>query len=744
MEVDDYRAASTTIDEFVEFGDWEFTVLGEGDPHRAVGGLVTSNYFGVLGMRPALGRLLNDEDDIQGAEPVVLITDAYWNRVFERDPAIVGRILDLENLSATSPFTPARVVGVLQPGLNYTGSRQPDFYVNYAVNDHYQDAAMRDSRDHRMTSVFARMAPGASVASVRSELQTIAGRLHREHPEAYDQEMGYGIEATPWRDELTRAGRPTFLFLMGTVGIILLLAAANVTNLTLTRLIRREGELSTRAALGASRTDLRLHLTAENAILGLAGGLLGILLAYASRGSLVAYASRFTVRAQEVGVDWTVLGATLGGGILVATLLAWLPGLPVAPGVDRVASAQSKATASRWRKQVQRSLVVSQLALSFTLLAAAGVLVRSLIELTSMEPGFRTEQILTVEAPTGPSGVSLPGVPNPGWEQALEEIRSFPGVRSAAVASWTPLSDQTPTVVNIRVDGEADTGRPAHHSSSNNVSPDYFETLGIPLIAGRYFDDTDGGESPNVIILNESMARAYFGDSDPIGRRISITPNFQNVFTGGSHEIVGVVADSREHGMDTEGIHTFYRPSAKTTWGPAILVGHQGESGPLADHIREVIHRMQPDRAVQNIVTMASRLEQDVAPSRLNAILFGSFSVLALVIAGLGVFSTLAFSVSQRVREFGIRMALGAEPRSVLRNVLGEGALIAAIALVIGAGGTLVLGRFMAGLVFGLGRLDAVSLLLAAGALGIVALMASLLPALRAIRIEPTEALKAE
>jgi putative ABC transport system permease protein len=743
MEIDDYRAAATTVDEFVEFGDWEFTVLGEGEAHRAIGGLVTSNYFGVLGMRPAIGRLLNEEDDVRGSEPVILLTDAYWTRVFGRDPGVVNRMLDLENISADQPFKPARIVGVLEPGLNYTGSRQPDFYVNYAVNNHYQDAAMRDARGHRMTNVFARLAPGATVEQARNELASIAAEVHQRYPEAYDPELRYGVEAIPWQEELTRRSRPTFLFLMGTVGIILLLAAANVTNLTLTRLIRKEGELSTRAALGASGRDLRLHLTAENVILGLAGASLGVLLAFASRGPLVAYASRFTVRAQEVGVDWTVLGATLGGGILLCALLAWLPGLPVAPGIERVASAQSKATDSRWRRQIQRGLVVSQLALSFTLLTGAGLLVRSLIKLSSVDPGFQTEQVLTLELPMGPFG-TIPGdMDRLDWERALEEIRSYPGVRSAAAANWAPLSDDaSPSAVSVRVDENIDDGDRSHLSASNNVSPEYFETLGIPLIAGRSFTDGDREGGLDVIILNQSMARAHFGDADPIGRRIAFSQDGRTWQRW--YEIVGIVADAREYGMDTEGAHTYYRPAAATSFGPAIVIASQGDPGALTQHVRTVIHGMQPERPVENVQTLEALLAQDVAPSRLNAILFGSFSVLALVIAALGVFSTLAFSVSQRVREFGIRMALGADRGSVLRNVLGEGALVAGIALAVGAVGALLLGRFVTGLLFGVEPLDPVSLIVAAATLAGVALVAALLPALRATRIEPTEALRAE
>lgn len=741
MEVDDFREAKT-IDELVEFGDWEFTVLADDEPHRAVGGLVTSNYFTVLGMRPAIGRLLDQADDMQGAEPVMLMTDAYWDRVFRRDPSVVGQVLDLEDLAG--PFIPTQVIGVLEPGLHYTGSRRPDFYVNYAANGHYQSASMRDSRGHRMTDVFARMAPDVTLAAARSELESITAQVHRDFPDSYDAEMGYGLDVVRWEDELTREGRPVFLFLMGTVVLVLLLAAANVTNLTLTRLIRKEDELSTRAALGASGMDLRWQLTTEHVVLGLGGGALGILLAYASRDSLVAYASRFTVRAQEVGVDWTVLGVTLGGGILVAGLLAWLPGLPLGGRIAHVATAHARATDSRWRKQLQRGLVVSQLALSFTLLTGAGLLVRSLVRLTAVDPGFRTDRILTMRTPTGPGGVTLPGQPDPGWEHALEEIRGVPGVRTAALASWAPLSQPTPTALEVRIDDQEDAGDHASLTAGNNVSVGYFEMLEIPLLAGRYFAETDREDAPHVVILNESMAHAYFGDVDPVGHRIAITPDFQNVFAFHWYDIVGVVADSKEYGVESDGVSTFYLPAAQSLWGNTILVSYLGEPTALAAQVRDVVHRMQPDRAVEEVQTLTSLLQRDVAPSRLNAILFGSFAALALLIAALGVLATLAFSVSQRVREFGIRMAVGADQATVLRNVMGEGALLVSVALVLGVGAAAVLGRFLAGLLYQVDPLDPASMAMAATVLGVVALGAALLPALRATRIHPSEALRGE
>jgi len=744
MEIDDYRAASSTIDEFVEFGDWEFTVLGQDEPHRAVGGLVTSNYFDVLGMRPAVGRLLDERDDVRETEPVMVLTDAYWDRVFGRDPDVVGRVLDLENLSATNPYVPTRVVGVLEPGLHYTGSRRPDFYVNYAANGHYQDASMRDARGHRMTDIFARMAPGATLSTARAELESITQQVHRDYPDAYAAELGYGLDVVPWEAELTKDGRSTFLFLMGTVALVLLLAAANVTNLTLTRLIRKEGEMTTRAALGASSTDLRWQLTAEHVVLGLGGGALGVLLAYVSRDSLVAYASRFTVRAQEVGVDWTVLGATLGGGMLVAAALAWLPGLPIGAGIDRAASAQSRATDSVWRRRLQRGLVVSQLALSFTLLTGAGLLVRSLLRLTAVDPGFRTEQVMAMRTPTGPGGATLPGQPDPGWQTALDEIETIPGVTGVATASWAPLTEPTPSAVDVHIDGREDSRGATNLAAGNDVSAGYFEMLEIPLVAGRYFDERDREETAPVIIINQSMARTYFGDTDPIGHNMRFAPGFQHVFNRNGHEVVGVVADSKEYGMDEEGINTFYLPATQSLWGSTILVAHRGDEARVGAQVRDVIHRMQPDRAVEGVQTLTSLLEQDVAPSRLNAILFGSFAALALLIAALGVLGTLAFSVSQRVREFGIRMAVGADQGTVLRSVLGEGALLVAVALVIGVGASFVLGRFLQGLLYQVDPVDPVSMLTAGGVLGAVALAAAFMPALRATRIHPSEALRGE
>lgn len=740
MEIDDYRSASRTIDEFVEYGDWEFTVLADGRPHRGVGGLVTSNYFGVLGMRAANGRLLDVGDDARGAEPVMVLTWAYWERTYGADPDVVGRFVELENLD--QPFVRVRIVGVLERGLHYTGSRRPDFYVNYAANDHYQDAAMRDSRSHRMTSLFARMGPGASLEEARAELASIAGAMHAEHPDVYPADMGYGLEVVPWEAELSRDGRAIFLALMGTVGIVLLLAAFNVANLVLTRLIRQERDLRTRAALGATARTLRLQLTVENVILGLAGGALGIVIAVLSRDALAGYAARFTVRAEEIAVDATVLGVTLAAAVGVAAILAWLPGLPVSPGTEGAAAAR-RATDTRWRRRLQRGLVMGQLALSFALLNGSALLVRSMLELADVDPGFRTERTVSIRVPTGPSGAPLPLGEQPEWEPTLAEILAHPAVTSVATATWAPLGQVVPTSLGVRIDGDPEEHRTAP-TVANNVSVGYFDLMGIPLVAGRTFTREDDGGTPPVVILSASMARAHFGADDPVGRHITFTPDFQNEFFETDYEIVGVVGDVATRDPGAAGAHTFYRPAAQSGYGPEILVTTRGEASGLTPYVRQAIERLDPSRAVEEAEPLQARMERARAPSRLNAALFGGFAGLALLIAAVGVLATLAFSVSQRIREFGIRIALGARRDDVLHSVLGEGLAMVGGALLAGAAATLLLGRLLSGLLYGVAVWDPVSMLLAASVLGGVAIGSAFLPALRATRTDPAVALRSE
>ena len=749
IEIDDYRAASRTIDEFVEFGDWDFSVIGRGDPHRVVGGLVTANYFEVLGLRPLYGRTLLPSDDDPGAPPVMVFTHDYWTRMFGADPEIVGKTVKLTTKNV-------EVVGVLEPGSHYTGSRKPDVFANYTTNDHYTGAAMRDARTHRMTNVFARLAPGATIEAAQAELTQINRRLQDEFRQAYPEQFGYEIIARPWQDVLTESARPTFLIMMGTVLMVLLLACANVANLALTRLIRRERELAIRSALGADRKRIRRQLFTENLVLALAGAGLGLILAVAGLDLLVSYADRFTIRSEEIGMDGAVFAFTLLVGIGIAMLLAWAPSLPFTTEVGMsLNGAGGRNTGGISRRQLQRVLVVSQLALSFTLLIGAGLLVRSLFRLQGVDSGFEAGTVVTLESPNFTSLTAQEQLTL--FDGTVERIRSFPGVRSAAYATWAPLQSPAPEALTIEAEGLDELRASTPTGLFNTVSPDYFRTVGATLLRGRSFNRDDMPETDSVVVVNESLSRAYFGSEDPVGRRI----RWQNARGTWQpwQRVVGVVANTRDAGIAQADVHVIYQPTSQAvrrrggvagvTGGggfPAetMLVRTTGEIGPVVRQITEIIHETDPERPVDNVITLRELMREDIAPERLNATLFSAFAILALIVAGVGVFGVMAFSVTQRTKEFSIRLALGAEEGDVLRMVMGEGARLVLGALLLGGVASVMLSGFLSGLLFEIQPTDPVTFVAVAVVLSGVALLAAFIPARRATRVDPIDALKAE
>ncbi|MEJ2203840.1 MAG: ABC transporter permease [Gemmatimonadota bacterium] len=739
VEVQDYREASRTLDEIVEYGDWTFNVVAETEPHRAVGGLVTSNYFEVLGLRPQLGRTLQSQDDGRDAEPAMVLTHDYWTRVFGADPEVLGRTVRL--YAFAQPKT-TRIVGVLAPGVHYTGTRRQDFFVNYATNEHYLGAAMQDERTHRMTDVFARLAPGQTVEAARSELESVNASIKETFPAAYPEHRGYGIRVARWQDELTREARPIFLVLMGTVGLVLLLACANVANLTLTRLIRREREMAIRAALGAGRRRLRAQLLTENLLLSLAGAGLGLALAVVGLDLLVEYADRFTVRTGEIGVDGAVLAFTILVAVGIALVLAWAPSLP---GVRSLGSAvlaagTVRSSVSLPRKQLQRGLVVSQLGLSFMLLIGAALLVRSLLNLTRVDAGIDYESVVAMDAPnvTGDSVSENRAL----MEQVLDQVAHYPGVVSAGYATRAPFEPTNLFSPTYRVEGGDENGAVSPMSTQNTVSLCYFRTVRIPILVGREFNASDTEDTESVVILNETMARDLFGAEDPIDGRIA-----QKSFNGEWGpwlRVVGVAADTREYGLAQSGTHTVYRPAAQGFAGPTLLVRTHGDVGVLARQVREVVRGLDPDRPVDNVKMLEDLRAEDLAPQRLNATLFSAFALLALLIATVGVLGVLAFTVSQRTQEFGIRMALGAAQNRVLGMVLREGVAMALAGLVLGGVGAAFLSRFIAGMLFEVDPVDPAVYAGVGSILAGAAVLAAYLPARRATRVDPMDALRSE
>jgi predicted permease len=738
LEVAELRDGSRTLDRFVEYGDWTFTVSGDQSPHRAVGGLVSSNYFEVLGLTPQVGRTLGPQDDGREAEPAMVLTHDYWTRVFGADPTVVGRTV---KLFAFSEPTTTRIVGVLMPGVHYTGRRRQDFFVNYATNDHYGSATMEDARNHRMTDVFARLAPGQTVDAAQAELRSLHAAMMQAYPDAYPERLGYGITAARWQDELTAEARPTFLILMATVSLVLLLACANVASLALTRLVRRERELSVRAALGASRGVLRRQLLTENLVLSLAGGGLGLVIALAGLGVLVQYANRFTVRTGEIGVDVPVLLFTIAVACGVALLLAWAPSIPGGGGLGSAAAAASSArgVVGMVRKHAQGLLVVSQLALSFTLLIGAGLMVRSLVNLTRLDTGIDYENVVTMQAP---NATGMPPDENLLlMDQVLEELRELPGVLTVAHATQAPWDPQTQLLNRtFRVEGGDEQGVSSPMSQLNSVSPLYFQTVGVDVVRGRAFLPSDDSTSEAVAILNQRMATDLFGGTDPVGQRIA-RQNFDGSWSDWVR-VIGVAADTREYGLALAGAHTVYQPAAQSFAGASLLVRTTGEPGPLYDRVREVLNGLDADRPVDNLASLESLRANDIAPQRLNATLFSAFALLALLIAAVGVLGVLAFTVSQRTQEFGVRMALGAQQSQVLAGVLREGAVMTAGALLLGALAAFWFSRFLTGFLFEVEPTDGATYAGVAALLAAVSLFAAYVPARRATRVDPMEALR--
>jgi putative ABC transport system permease protein len=739
-EVAHYRSQSKTIDQFVEFGDWTFNVLGRGEPHRANGGLVTANFFPMLGAQPLVGRLLLPADEVKSATPVVVLTHAYWQRVFGSDPSVVGQTLDLT-------VKKAEIVGVLKPVAHYATQRKQDFYVNYAANDHYMGASMQNEWPHRMTTVYARLAEGATEASAQAELRQIASTLHPAHPEAYPKSRGFDVVVTPWKDELTAKARPTLMILLVTTVFVLVIACANVANLTLTRLVQREREMGIRAALGASAARLRRQLLAENLVLSVFGGLLGLVLADSGLDLLIAYTARFTTRVGEIGLDGRVLAFTLFVSMAVALLCAWAPRLTfMTDPVRAMAAGGGRSSGGTGRRRAQRALVVSQLAASFMLLIGAGLLTRSLLGLYAVNPGFDLEHVLSLQAPNfATQSRERQAQFN---REVLERVRAEASVKNAAMASAAPLAGSVPQQREFRIDGaDADAISAGPRTVTRIVSSTYFETIGTPLKSGRLFQPADTEKNPRVLIISEAMATYYFKTDNPLGRRISW--KLTNGITGATSwtqpaEIVGIAADSRADGIEQTPMHTMFQPDTQTFAPSTLLVRTAGAPDRLAPRMVEAIRQLDPNRPIDHVQTLEEIRDETIAPQRLNATLIGLFAVLALAIATVGVAGVLAFSVSQRTNELGIRVALGADRGTILRMILGEGAAMALIGLAVGGVAAVPLSQLLNGLLFGIEPADPPTIALAALLLVAVAVGAAFVPARRATAIDPITALRSD
>lgn len=738
--IDDYRQGVPSFDAVAEFSALTFTMLGQDEPRRVRAGIVTGNFFTVLGLDPVAGRTFDLGDDGENAEPVVVLTHEYWQRAFGADPGVLGASVTMNGRSL-------RIVGVLEPAPPYP--ERTDLYVNMVASPHHLSASMNHDREHRMTEVFARLAPGASLAGARAEIDEVTSRIHRDHPDAFDPGAGYHVSATLLKDQLTRRARPTLLLLLATGAFVLVIACANLANLALSRFLRREHEFAIRASLGGSRGNLRRQLLAESALLSMGGAVLGLAMASLSLGVLVAYASRFTVRAAEITLDGWVFAFALAVAAGASCFFAWIPRLP---GGDSIAGAIGRAdlrtTGGTRHKTLQRGLVVAQVAVSFVLLVGAGLLARTLLQLQDVDPGFDTETVLSMDI-SASATVRSPEEVKQHYAAILDDVRRLPGVTAAAMTNHVPLAPGSggfTTQFRVRPEGfEPAPGAPEPRADFRVVTPDFFRTLGTPVLQGREFLDTDVAGGPLVAVITESMARAYFPGQDPIGQRIAWADDVLRYIAVGDEwrTVVGVVGDLRSSPTD-EGPYALYTPYEQIPWTGSLVVRSGSDPTSLIAPIRRLIRARDPNQPVDNVVTLARLSEDTVAPQRLNTVLLGSFALLALIIAAVGIGGVLAFNVGSRSREFGIRGALGASRHQVRSGVLREGAQLAGVGLLVGGLGALVLTRFLSGLLFGVPVTDPATYAAVCAVLVAVALGASWVPAWRASRVDPLEALRAD
>jgi putative ABC transport system permease protein len=743
-EIQDLRSRVQTVSSFGDFSTIGFTLVGLGEPREVRAGVVGGSYFAVMGLHPVLGRLLGPNDDGPNAAGAVVLTYRFWSTALKGDSSVLGKTISLG--TGSSGERSAVIVGVLEPSVPYPA--ETEIIANVVTSPHHLSATMVQGRVHRMTELFGRLAPGATLEAARAELRVVHAAMMQQHPEAYGVKAEIRINAVLLRDQITSKARTVLIVLLAAAGLIFLIACSNVANLVLARTVRREGELAVRAALGASAGALRRTLLAESLVLCGAGAALGVVIAQPMVALLARYASRFSVRALDLTVDASLLwvGALLA--VVAAVLLAFVPRLPSAGAANALSRGSSSLRITGSTTRRLRVFAVTQIAASFLLLVGATMLLKTLLALQATETGFDTRHVLALNVPVmshGRTSEQIVGF----YRETMQRITELPNVERVAVGTLVPWRDpgfgpgfEFSVEGRVRAPGEEDP-----RGRFRNVSPAFFAALGVPIIAGRDFNDLDRAGSEPVVIVSQSLAQRMFPNQDAVNRRFMWTDavmKFIDVSTG-PRRIVGVVADVDDENIVPGPAYTVYQPfGQEQTWGGRLFVHAHGDPYALVTPIRRIIRELAADQPVERAATLEDIRAEVLTPDRLNTLVFGGFAAVALAIAVVGVAGVLAFSVSGRMREFGIRLAIGSEPRDLVRGVIAQGAVMAAQGVVAGAAAGFVLARLAASWFQVVRMPGAVPVAGSAVVLLAAAVVASMLPAARAARVDVVLALRSE
>jgi predicted permease len=738
-EIEDLRARVTTVSAFGEFSTIPFTMVGLGDPRVVRAGVVSGSYFEVMGLRPVLGRLLGPGDDGPEAAGAAVLTHRFWTTTLKGDPTVIGKTVRLDERLAT-------IVGVLEPSVPYPA--ETEVIANVVTSPHHLSATMVTGRVHRMTELFGRLRPGTDLEAARAELRAVHASIVQAHPEAYPKKGDFRIDAVHLRDQIASPARTVLLVLLAASGLVFIIACSNVANLILARSVRRESELAIRATLGAGAWALRRTLLAESLLLCGAGAILGVLLARPMVALIARYAARFSVRALDVRVDASLLWVGAGLALAAAVLLAFVPRLPSAEATGGLGQAASGVRITSGTSRRLRLFAVTQIAASFVLLAGAGMLLTTLIALQSTRTTFQTRNVLTLQVPVMSYG-RTPDQVIDFYKEAMRRISALPGVERVAVGTQVPWKEansfgpgfQVAGEGQVRVDPDDDP-----RAQFRTVSPGFFAALGVPLLAGRDFTEADRRDGEKVVIISQSLAQQLFPNKDALNRRMMWTdPVMQFIdVSPAPRRIVGVVADLDDNNVVPGPALNVYHPMGQEFGGGRLFVHTRTDPYALAPTITRIIRELSAEQPVEQVATLDDVRAEVLSPERLNALVFGVFAGVALLIAVVGVAGVLAFSVSARTREFGIRLAIGSEPRHLLAGVLRDGAVIAGAGIVTGIVGGFVLARLAGGYVQDVRLPGPLPLAGAALLLVAAAVLASLVPAARASRVDVTQALRSE
>jgi len=723
--VTEWRNQTRSYEGIAAYGQTTATFTGEAEPEQVPGANVSANLFPVLGLQPILGRNFLPEENQTGKDRVVLLSHQLWQRRFGADPAILGRAIILDHQNSYT------VVGVMPPEAKFPEASE--FWKPLAVKDEH-------SHDFRGLQVIARLKPAVTIAQARAELEIIHQQMQKAFPDDY---QAWTVDLLGLHEMMVGEVRLALLVLFGAVGFVLLIACANVANLLLARAAARQKEIAVRAALGASRFRLMRQMLTESAVLAALGGASGLLLAYWGVQALVALNPPDIPRLDQVSIDGRVLGFTLIASLLVGLLFGLAPAWQLSKtDVNRaIKEGVAQATGGRLlRPSLRGLLVVMQTALALVLLTGAGLMLKSFIKLRQVELGFEPSHAIMLTISPAFNRFSEGQRINDYYQRMIDALKTVPGVTAAAAMTGSPLGGA------FMNSGFLIEGRPAPASPENQrafanvVSPDYFRALGTPLKQGRFLTEGDGAGAPRVAVINETLARRYFPDSNPIGQRLSMGSQANNTY-----EIVGVVGDIKQFGMEEE-----MRPSLYVSFRQrevrmmSLVVRSLGEPSALIPALRSRIWDVDKYAPITRTRTLEQLVSESVEQPRFYTLLLALFAGVAVTLAAIGLYGVMSYSVSQRTREIGIRLSLGAEPLSILRMIIGQGLILILIGVVAGLAAAFALTRLMATLLFGVSATDPTTFALISLALIVVALLACYLPARRATKVDPMMALRCE